>query len=305
MSITDTRTAGSQALREGQAKADRQRLESEIVIMGADPAEMKALYRESELACKRQAEKLSTPETYCLFIGYPRSGHSLIGALLDAHPDIVVAHELNVLKYLEAGFDLPKIQYLMLENSLRSARAGRVWGTYDYSVAHGWQGQIRQLRVLGDKKGGFTTLQIGNNGERLNALLELFEHKVKFLHVIRNPFDVIAIMARKSNLELAEAIEQFFFLAETNKSVREKLGRPNFTDIKYEQTLKDIEGTLKNLCNFLGVTPEPEYLSSCAAVVKTLKSRSRDKISWPPDLVSKTEKRLAHYDFLANYTFAD
>ena len=26
-------------------------------------------------------------KTYCMFLGYPRSGHSLIGALLDAHPD--------------------------------------------------------------------------------------------------------------------------------------------------------------------------------------------------------------------------
>ncbi len=26
-----------------------------------------------------------------MFIGYPRSGHSLVGSLLDAHPNIIVA----------------------------------------------------------------------------------------------------------------------------------------------------------------------------------------------------------------------
>jgi len=31
-------------------------------------------------------------ETYCTFIGYSRSGHSIIAALLDAHPNIVMAH---------------------------------------------------------------------------------------------------------------------------------------------------------------------------------------------------------------------
>ena len=33
-----------------------------------------------------------------MFIGYPRSSHSLIGAILDAHPEIIIPHEYNVLK---------------------------------------------------------------------------------------------------------------------------------------------------------------------------------------------------------------
>lgn len=43
-------------------------------------------------------------ETYCMFIGYPRSGHSLIGFLLDAHPSMIIAHELHVLKHINAGY---------------------------------------------------------------------------------------------------------------------------------------------------------------------------------------------------------
>lgn len=32
-------------------------------------------------------------ENFCMFIGYPRSGHSLIAALLDAHPEVVMGME--------------------------------------------------------------------------------------------------------------------------------------------------------------------------------------------------------------------
>jgi hypothetical protein len=39
-------------------------------------------------------------QSYCMFVGHPRSGHTLIGALLDAHPHIVIAHELNALRYV-------------------------------------------------------------------------------------------------------------------------------------------------------------------------------------------------------------
>lgn len=33
--------------------------------------------------------------TFVLFVGYPRSGHSLIGSIMDAHPNIIIAHEVR------------------------------------------------------------------------------------------------------------------------------------------------------------------------------------------------------------------
>ena len=59
-----------------------------------------------------------------MFVGYPRSGHSLIGSLLDAHPNMLVAHELSALKYLLAGFRKEQIFYLLLENSRAFTRPG-------------------------------------------------------------------------------------------------------------------------------------------------------------------------------------
>jgi hypothetical protein len=38
-----------------------------------------------------------------LFVGYSRSGHSLVGALLDAHPEIPVAYEANALKLVRSN----------------------------------------------------------------------------------------------------------------------------------------------------------------------------------------------------------
>jgi hypothetical protein len=36
----------------------------------------------------------SSVRTFVLFVGYPRSGHSLIGSIMDAHPNIIIAHEV-------------------------------------------------------------------------------------------------------------------------------------------------------------------------------------------------------------------
>ncbi|XP_078374375.1 uncharacterized protein LOC144657905 [Oculina patagonica] len=32
-------------------------------------------------------------ETFVMFIGYPHSSHSLVGAILDAHPGIIIPHD--------------------------------------------------------------------------------------------------------------------------------------------------------------------------------------------------------------------
>jgi hypothetical protein len=91
--------------------------------------------------------------SYCIFIGYPRSGHSLVGSLLDAHPNIVIAHELDALKYMNAGFSRGQILNLIVDRSRIFTKQGRVWTGYSYRVPGQWQGNHRDLRVIGDKNG--------------------------------------------------------------------------------------------------------------------------------------------------------
>src|SRR5215207_7292340 len=92
-----------------------------------------------------------------MFIGYPRSGHSLVGALLDAHPNAIIAHELNALECVEKGVDKGCIFQLVLENSRKFAKSGRRWEGYSYKVSNQWQGRFERLLVIGDKKGGGST----------------------------------------------------------------------------------------------------------------------------------------------------
>jgi len=43
-------------------------------------------------------------DRFVMFVGFPRSSHSLVGSLLDAHPEACIAHEMDVLKYVMANF---------------------------------------------------------------------------------------------------------------------------------------------------------------------------------------------------------
>ena len=109
-------------------------------------------------------------ETFCLFIGYPKSGHSLVGALLDAHADIVIAKATNPLALVAVdGMPRDEAFAMLLESSRDEALRGRKQNKYRYGVEGQWQGQTRTLRVLGDKFSDRTTKRIAKSPEALGV----------------------------------------------------------------------------------------------------------------------------------------
>ena len=69
----------------------------------------------------RNPERFAATDVLCVFIGHVKSGGSLLGAMLDAHPDALVSDEVGVLKYLEAGFSREQIFHLIEKGSRREA----------------------------------------------------------------------------------------------------------------------------------------------------------------------------------------
>ena len=100
-------------------------------------------------------------QTFVLFIGYGRSGHSLVAAILDAHPKIVIAHEFDVLRkwnyYKNDTWNgKSKLFFDLHSNSRAHAMFGKraqfrsVSQTgYAYHVAGQWQGTFQDnIKVL-------------------------------------------------------------------------------------------------------------------------------------------------------------
>ncbi len=118
------------------------------------------LYVSSAVRGRRHRADFADGAPFLLFVGHPRSGHSLVGSLLDAHPDVVVSHELDALKYVAAGYRRDQLFTLVLEHAKANAAAGRKsWG-YSYAVPGQWQGRYDQLAVVGDKRGRATTARL-------------------------------------------------------------------------------------------------------------------------------------------------
>ena len=240
----------------------------------------------------------------CLFVGAPKTGHSLVGSLLDAHPRMAVAHELDVLLQLRAGFRRGQILALLLDNTARQAARGRGESGYDYVVPGQWQGRWESLRVIGDKHAEGTALRLRLFPE-LWRRLERELAGTRFIHVVRNPFDAIASLTRPQSrrLDVASATDYFFFLVAGVPELRERVGEDRFLELRHEDLIAAPAKTLANACGFLGEEAPADYLEACAAIVFETPRRAREEVAWTPAAVREVERRAADLPFLRDYGF--
>jgi hypothetical protein len=221
------------------------------------------------LRARRLHPDFASVRSFLLFVGHPRSGHSLVGALLDAHPNAVVAHELDVLRYVEAGFGRDQLFTLLVRHQHGRVTGGLRSGSgYSYEVPNQWQGRYERLEVIGDKKGGRSTVRLAARPELLARLQTTVDVPVKVVQVVRNPYDNIATMHRRGHRRpLAEHAATYFRLAATVRSLRERIDDDHFHQLRLEDMIDDPAATLRLLTQFLGVDPSQDYLTACSGIV--------------------------------------
>jgi len=244
-------------------------------------------------------------EAFCIFVGYPRSGHSLVGSLLDAHPDIVISHEMDVLRYLRYGFSKKQILSLIIHKDKSFTGKGREWSGYDYNISGLWQGHYRQLKVIGDKEGSESTRQLKQKPHLLDKVRETFDYPLKLIHIVRHPLDNITTHYIKRNPQqtLPEAIDDYFERVETNDSIRKQINSNEWFELAHEDIVANPKASLKKMTDFLGVEPDENYLNAAAGKIFNSPHNSRNKIDWHEELMQQVAERSQNYEFLEHYNF--
>lgn len=262
------------------------------------------LYAASMIGNRRSAQFFRDIQTYCMFVGYPRTGHSLIGSLLDAHPNIVIAHELDALKLFHRGFSRQQVFHLLLKNSEKMATAGRAHSGYSYEVHDQWQGRFEKLQVLGDKKGATSAMRFYLDSGLLDLVKKRIGMELKFIHVMRNPYDVLATMSRRSPRKTLDThVDVFFKLCASIQALKRQLQPDEIFDVRLESFIDNPKAHLQRLCSFLGVQAESRYLDECAKIVFGSPKKSRFDIQWSGDAVAAVKERMEAFDFLSGYAY--
>ena len=87
---------------------------------------------------------------FVMFVGYPRSGHTLIGSLLDAHPHAIIANEFDVIGEWQLWSEKNKTRNYLFSQLYKTSQEDALTGyrsmnphRYSYHVPKQWQGRFK------------------------------------------------------------------------------------------------------------------------------------------------------------------
>lgn len=275
----------------------------------------------------------------------------MLGHLLNNHPNMSVAHEFQyahkgmattVMKIMPRHYinnlicDL--LEYVYQENQLNLS--GRLSTGYFHPNFGETNPCNKQLLVIGDKRGGGLSNLLKEHDPNILKKLTPPKCALRLLHVIRNPFDIIATMSIRNVVEriappmashmptpmalklihakhgedkirvlchrsLEERIEYFFSLVDSVQAVKQSKIAP-VLDIHYHEFLQHPEKLLRNMLEFLGLEGDHDYYTGATANLKPA-HKSRHLY---PDLFSKAQietvtGRLQNYAWLSQYRYID
>ncbi|MCA9650401.1 MAG: sulfotransferase [Myxococcales bacterium] len=240
-------------------------------------------------------------ETLCLFVGHPRSGHTLVGAMLDAHPDVVIAQKLDVLRLVAGPSSLRAVVGAILASSGDAARTGRAASGYDYEIPGQWQGRHRELRVVGDKSAGHTTRRLARSEPPLERLRQRTPLRIQLVQVVRNPLDNIATLVRRGSFDSVDHAIGFYdelcaAVAACDAPVHH---------LHLEDLVTQPHQQLRALAGALGIEPEDEWLDACGALLWPRVSQTRGGLEWSPEQLAAVERIVGRYPWLHRYREAE
>ena len=274
--------------------------------------------------------------------GHPRSSHSIVASVLDAHPHIVVSNELGFMKRWDsslfnkenAGKLYSKIYQKSVKNAMPRGKGMKDNKGYTLAIEHSCQGSFDNfVDVIGDKSGGSVAkAYLKNRTEFLahyKTLKEGIGIPIKVVHVIRNPYDNIATMylyriiqpgrnkafdflrqvkENKTIIKprvstLKDSILTFFDMTQAVTEIITLVGRSNVLDVHHSDFVHYSRETIVSLMEFLGVEAKEDYLEICVDKIFKEISRSRDLLKWPSELREIVEHRIKEFPFLQQYNF--
>lgn len=299
---------------------------------------------------KLPREVMDNIKSVVFFAGYPRSGHSIVGALLDAHPHIVISHELFLFSRFSVFNRFSEKTWkenffnMLFSKSVGDATNIRALQEKGYTLTldSSWQGTYdRYIEVIGDKSGGMTSIEYLEDKEEFKKnyynLRKRLSIPVRTIHVLRNPFDMIATnmilelqgggslqklktsanssknlirevpMSKfdfdKLDLLIKEIIYLFSRFEAVTAMINDVIGTENVLEVHNCDLVNDPKGAISRIFKFLEVDATENYLNVCAKKIYRSVSRSRHMIAWTDKQKRMIERKMRKYKMLDRYSF--
>ena len=286
--------------------------------------------------CTEMGIPSDSVKVFVLFIGHTHSSHSIVASVLDSHPHMIVSHESGIIPALinsPSTVTKSDVYNRIWTSSCESAKGGgkRVVSDKGYNlvVDKEWQGRYDSyIEVIGDDEAHVipTRLHYHDSREKAQAMLKwlpiLVGIPIKLFHVIRNPYDNIATdvlyrtfkgdrqqvsdaKSRNNSVTvnpevLHKSTRHYFCLYEEVEYVK-KAYKFDIMTIYIRDFILHPKSVITKMCEFLGVVCSEDFIDKCSNKIFNKESRTRYKIVWKNEQISRIHSFIQKFDSLTRY----
>ena len=257
-----------------------------------------------------------------------------MASLMDAHPNVIIANEYYLFDKLRSSKIVQNKVGLFNElyrNSHESALSGwraakKTSKGYNLNINGSWQGQFEHLKVIGDKTGGATALAYNRSSQLFKKLLANLKVvagvPLRTVHVVRNPYDLIATVALyqasgnpgylKVNASITNKFRDINYLELALKIILTRASAVDkmvtdcqleVLEIHLEDLIRNSTNVIHRICEYLEVPCAENYVRACQDKVYNRMSKSRNLVMWPKKIQSDIEEAIKRFSFFRRYSF--
>jgi hypothetical protein len=259
-------------------------------------------------------------QSFIMFIGFGRSGHSIIGQIINAHPNALVADEGKIFDEIDSMNIEQVTKYLIKRDRafalrwynkdstiFKSHPLFRIFSEKKYKRNFFFrglsQGYACQPKVLGNSKAAYTSRVIANNPEVINTFESSLGVPVKFVNVIRNPFDMIASGLQRRNISFESLWPKFEAMTNTVSNVIKILNNHEVLQLRQENFLNDPDREIARLLKFAALSYDSMFITTIKNHLYTAPDKSRYRSLEVKRNRKKIEALISRNDFFEGYNF--
>lgn len=249
-------------------------------------------------------------------IGCPRSGNTLLGAILNKHPDLLIFYEINVFFHLyrvwlktqqNSTETFIKLMSTYMERYNQKCNVTEeeihncIEGTSDWATMldQYMQMLIRCAKPSAKHWGDKTPHQISG----ITKILEVYPN-AKFIYTYRDPRAVVNSLSKESfepatNSQYQNAEVVRFYLKEYEKQ-KHFIHEDSLFEVRYENLVKNPEDITEKVMKFLNLTHIPEVLEPANEDIKSFIGWENHK-SWGYIRPQESQKIVDFDPYLESY----
>lgn len=257
-------------------------------------------------------------QAVCFPVGFSGSADQPLAYVLTAHPNIVMSNRCDLSEsWWNNGAPLPTATFLSeileMNRKMNMQKINYTKENRYYAISGQWQGHFERLTVVGDCSPDTNTrILVKKNCEALEIFANDVDLPLKFIFVVRNPYDMISSKTisaywKKTRTEiLSTMIHRFIDSCKLRETLLARVATMPKLQVfiwHLEEHIANPQQKLKELCRFLGVESSESYLNACAKIFYKKPSKSRYLIDWPNQYKTRIAETVNRYDFLSCYSW--